>query len=662
MSVSKAKPVDEENPRLPDLTNPNDITMWNPGQPVYSKINPNPILGRLDPSPAWFVKKITFLLDNDGQPLLDREGNPIRDWPGWPRYISSLIGGHDMEVLFRSSCRVTYKDIWARQPCWVKAPTNTMTNRMNQRRLREGRLPYGAICWSQRYITRASPKTLAAAVADLSADQIRYNTNFPIQNNGIISGTQVLPLNYYISGEGIHKPSLMVYDALVLVHELAQSCRAMRLLHWMHLPQECLPSDWRTRGFQGRARRAAVSRAQTAANMPVSRRRRRASTQTLSNKKRKFADKAQSSDVVYGFEWFLSEDWVEDTGAGFVDPSQSSFQHAYGTYCNFETTKRKRAKKAKRSIWQWLYGSVTGLDREDFQEPDDDDDDSEESDENDFEKAYQEEIEAVDEEEDTDLGEDENEEVDEEEKEELDEEENEENTGGNDEMYDDELDAKFEYYDEDDVASAGLFYDGGEGMDAPSSDGLYDDDDEGTEEVDDHTSDIEREEEDEGEDDTTATNASIEAHCSAEDSIYEDERAMNAFAAAANSSASSGQDGDKDLAAPLDPMAQKLAPEAPSCDTDASEGGRQTPAGGVHREMYTPYSAPFFPHAPYPAGPNFLFEDDQPLARFSSASPPLPPAAPGPRLFFNEAGEAFTNYIDSLPGKHPHLSSARRSS
>ncbi|MCJ1434563.1 hypothetical protein MMC27_003932 [Xylographa pallens] len=627
MRGSKGKPVSEEIPRLPDLTNPNDITIWNPGQPVYSRTNPHPILGRLDPSPSWFVKTVTFLLGDDGEPLLDREGNPIRDWPGWPRYISSQIGGHDMEVLFRSSCRVTYKDIWARQPCWVKAPNSTMTNRMNQRRLREGRLPFGGICWSQRYITRASPKTLAAAVADLSADQIRYNTNFPIQDDRIIAGSQVLPLDYYISTEGIHKPSVMVYDALVLIHELAQSTRALRLLHWMHLPEKCLPSDWRTRGYAQRAQNAAIARAQDTDNSPKSRRRRRASKQTLSNKKRRLDLQEQSSEALLGFEWFLSEDWDEDTGAGTADLSKSSFQHAYETYRNFETTEKKRAKKAKRDIWQWLYGSVNGLDREDFLELDDDDD-SDESDEDDFEE--------VDDEESEEETEEETEEVNQEEDAEVDDEENEENTRSNDEVYDDEvyddeLDGEFEYYDENDFnASAGLPYDSDEGIDAPSSDGLYDD--EGNDEVNDFTSDIEREGGYEADDDDevdTATNASNEEdHCSAEDSVYEDEQ----------------------------PMAQTLAPEAPSYDTDASEEGLQTPARGVHSPMYASYSSSFSPHSSYPAGPNFLYEDRlddsedgfRPLARFSS-SPLPPPAAPGPRLFYNEAGEAFTNYIDSLP-------------
>ncbi|MCJ1385832.1 hypothetical protein MMC17_008956 [Xylographa soralifera] len=588
----KGKPVEEENPRLPDLTNPNDITIWNPGQTVYSKDNPHPILGRLEPPPSWFINTVTFLLDNNGQPLIDRDGQPIKDFQGWPRYISSQIGGHDMEVLFRSSCRVTYADIWARQPCWVKKPKSKMTNRMNQRRLREGRLPFKGICWSQRYATRAPPKTLVSAVAALTANQIRYNTNFLIQDNGIIAqtGGQVLPLDFYIPGERRHKPGVMLYDALVLVHQLARSTRTNRLLHWTQLPEDCLPGDWRTRGYQLRAQNEENFRAQAPVNQPVSRRRRRVSTKTQSNKKPRLdlneetTDENQSSNI--DLELSLKEESDEDTGAGFNDPAQTSFQHAYGKYHDGERVQRDGGVRVKRDIHDWLYRSDEGSDQEENEGSD----------------------------------REENEELDREENEELDQEENQVNDESNDYVsYNDDtsdLDLNEVYEEFDDnatTASDNVSQDTNKENDAR----LYED--EGNDEVNDYASDSELdgeyEEYDEGEVDT-ATHGQL----------YH--------------------------AGFLNGMSQTLAPEPSLHDTDASEEGHQTPTHSVHEQMSGSYSSPFLPRSPFATTRNFLYEDyldnsedeHQPLARSSTT-----PAAPTPRLFYSEAGEAFTNYIDSLP-------------
>ncbi|MCJ1314706.1 hypothetical protein MMC15_000018 [Xylographa vitiligo] len=490
MPTHKAKPVVAENPCLPDLTNPNDLTIWNPGQTVYTEDNPHPILGRLDPPPSWYIKEISYLEDNDGKPLVDREGCQIRDWPGWPRYISSQIGGHDLEVLFRASCRVTYRDIWARQPRWVKKPDSIMTNRMNQRRLREGRQPVKGVCWSQRYASRAPPKTVVLAVAELTADQIRYNTNFLIKNNALIShnGGQVLPLDYYVSGAGLHKPSMMVYDALLLIHRLAHTTRTKQLLH---------------------------SRAQVAANSPVSRRRRRTSTQTKSNKKAKVdvkdetADENKSSDV--DDEFLYEEDLEEDTGTGSKDPDQTTCLRAYEKYYDGGTVKKAAGVEPTWEVDQFLNERDDEFDQEEY-------------------NGLDEEI----------FGETEQEEYNDRDEEmfgEWDQEDNEENDENDDKMSDDELDGEFEHYDENDFISSTDSHHGTNTQEhLTSSNSLYEDqeNDEGDSKMSDDELDGEFEYYDENEFANSpyyshGTNAQQRA--TSPDSLYEDEMAMEAFGA-----------------------------------------------------------------------------------------------------------------------------------
>ena len=239
-----------ESARPVDVTNPNDITTWSPNQASYSKTNPNPILGRLDPHGSWKVSSVAYLQGDDGQPILDREGLPIKDFPGWPRYISSKISGQDMEVLFRTSSRVTYRDIWVRQPSWVPKPDNTGMNMQNQRRKREGRDPYSGISWSRRYATRAPPKALVTAIEPLTQEQIAHNTTFKVHANGISFGdaSQLLPLDYFLSGEEVHTPSDVVRNTLELLLHLGECVRQEGVKHWSELKEEFLPEDWRKRG------------------------------------------------------------------------------------------------------------------------------------------------------------------------------------------------------------------------------------------------------------------------------------------------------------------------------------------------------------------------------------------------------------------------------
>ncbi|MCJ1398787.1 hypothetical protein MMC11_001988 [Xylographa trunciseda] len=248
----QANPLPAQPPHVPDPTNPQDITTWSPSRPAYCRGNPHPILGCLDPPGSWSEAPITNLIGDDGEPIMDRGNQPIKDFPEWPRYISSSISGHDMEVLFRSSRHVAYRDIWARQPCWVEQPEAKVFNRFNQRRMRDGREPCGAICWSQRYSTRSAPKVLVAAVEVLTAAQIRYNTNFEVLEDGIVfkDGGEVLPLDYYLDGGGLHVPSKMVLDTLIMIHQLACLTWKQGLEHWTFLPAEFLPADWTKRGNQ----------------------------------------------------------------------------------------------------------------------------------------------------------------------------------------------------------------------------------------------------------------------------------------------------------------------------------------------------------------------------------------------------------------------------
>ncbi|MCJ1292142.1 hypothetical protein MMC34_003692 [Xylographa carneopallida] len=392
------KAVEEENPKLPDPTNPNDITTWNPDLPVYSKDNPHPILGCLDPPPSWFVEVNDVLMDDNGKPLLDRDNNLIIDWPEWPRYISSKIDGHDMEVLFRASNQVSYKDIWARQPCWVKKPSSLWANRMNQRRLREGRIPFKGICWSRRYATRISPKTLAFTIADLTHRQIRYNTNFPIKNNAIISpvGGQVLPLDHYLDQGALHEPSQMVYNTLVFIYDLACTTTNQMSLQGLQLLVGNLLGDSRTGGDEIPTLNATNFQAQAATKLPVSRRRRIISTQPQSNKKPRYeaeceqriADDEETFDDGAEFGVLVKEESSEDTAAVPIDESYPPFLYAFEHHHNDEPIPRARKEKAMQAVDQWLYGNDDRLLENDEGSDEENYEDEEGSDEGSYPSLY----------------------------------------------------------------------------------------------------------------------------------------------------------------------------------------------------------------------------------------------------------------------------------
>lgn len=221
----------------------------------YSAQNPCEILGRLDPPLEWYTAKrvhVPDLIDSaTGQPLRDAKGKPIKAFPFLPRHLPSTVAGHEIETYFKKHPGFCYQDLWARMPAGTPYPTQKQRNAWNQQRLRHGRVPYNARCWTLK--GHGLPRVLLELVEGLSQLQIQHNTTWIVTANGIVqpnNPTRVLPLNSFLDQGRPHLPSGPVRNAQAEIARLQAIALANNLMSWRQLPQQLLPVQWfaRVRG------------------------------------------------------------------------------------------------------------------------------------------------------------------------------------------------------------------------------------------------------------------------------------------------------------------------------------------------------------------------------------------------------------------------------
>ncbi|KAL9121669.1 MAG: hypothetical protein Q9187_001768 [Circinaria calcarea] len=169
-----------------------------------------------------------------------------------PRYLSSKISPHRVDAYFRLHPKFSYDDIEARQPSWCPRLSRNM---LNNDRLRKGRRPFSARCWTS---TCSYPsKVDVEFVESLSMLQIMLNTGWVVTPRGIHNpknSNRLYPLDHFLHGERWHTPSVEVAEALADSHRLQVLAAAHGKPHWRELPGELLPREWfkRTRAAKAR--------------------------------------------------------------------------------------------------------------------------------------------------------------------------------------------------------------------------------------------------------------------------------------------------------------------------------------------------------------------------------------------------------------------------
>ncbi|KAL9115057.1 MAG: hypothetical protein Q9187_007355 [Circinaria calcarea] len=217
-------------------------------------LDPDAILGQLDPHPDWYNQKPPGnLIDpTTGLEVYDTKGDKKREFNSLPLELPDKIHPVAREVLFRKHKHMTYLDIWARQPPGTPLPNK---NALNQERLRKARVPYNSRCWTQKYTGRPT-KVMVLFVETLTEEGIKKNTGWSITDNGIVNPKNpqvVLPLDYFLINGAEHVPSDEVRDALAESKRLKALAEANGKTHWSELSRELLPRAWSARHKDGQA-------------------------------------------------------------------------------------------------------------------------------------------------------------------------------------------------------------------------------------------------------------------------------------------------------------------------------------------------------------------------------------------------------------------------
>ena len=210
-----------------------------------------PEFGFLDPPAAWSSQThVPVMLDHAGNPLPPVNGSDIRAFPFLPRHLQANLESWEIEWYFRQSSLMNYDDLRARQPAHLGRLTPAQKNGLNNKRHRQARTPNNARCWSNRYHGRP-PKTLVLQVESLSQEQLDHNTGWVrVLNGGWHQPGQphnVVPLFHFLVNGYPHTPSTEVTDAIALSNRLNALATQQGLGHWLDLPDQFLPTEWRMR-------------------------------------------------------------------------------------------------------------------------------------------------------------------------------------------------------------------------------------------------------------------------------------------------------------------------------------------------------------------------------------------------------------------------------
>ena len=236
-----------------DPSNPLDITTQILREVGWSANTPPPILGRLDPPARWYDEKmVDYMRDAAGALVLDASGSPIREFGiPIPRYLSSKIHKLEpwrLEAYFRSSKAFTYRDMWARQPNWVKPLTTRATNTIGNKLGRHGRDPFNARCWSLKHSKKPS-KAAVKLLEQLTQVQIDHNTTWVVTLAGIHPPKlprYLIPLDSFIEEGFPHVPSTEVQTALSESRRLMGLAGMNGMTSWHELEVSQLPLRWKS--------------------------------------------------------------------------------------------------------------------------------------------------------------------------------------------------------------------------------------------------------------------------------------------------------------------------------------------------------------------------------------------------------------------------------
>lgn len=236
-----------------DPANPKDLTSFHVQEVGLSEDEPHVRLGYLDPPPGWITQPaVGDLTDSSGSVVTGKDGKPLRNYD-MPRYLSSKISPHRVDAYFRLHPKFSYDDIEARQPSWCPRLSRNM---LNNDRLRKGRRPFSARCWTS---TCSYPsKVDVEFVESLSMLQTMLNTGWVVTPRGIHnpkSSDRLYPLDQFLHGERWHTPSVEVAGALTESRRLKALAAAHGKSHWRELPDELLPREWFTRTRAAKARK-----------------------------------------------------------------------------------------------------------------------------------------------------------------------------------------------------------------------------------------------------------------------------------------------------------------------------------------------------------------------------------------------------------------------
>jgi hypothetical protein len=256
----------------------------------------------------------------DGQVQYGQNGRALSVFRDMPFHISYGLEGFVMEYLKRRDRTITYPDITARMidkeaVAWywmnkrrkvakkeaedaakgkgkgkaksgedednmakptlgmfsIKSLQGKIHNSLNNRRLRDCRVPLGAISWELR--NTYPSKAECEAVKHLSEEQIRHNTTLDVTPQGLqrvrlegqtgekrkkiaIQG-DFLPLGFFLTNGQPHVPSDRFQEARRIAADLDAKCVQRGLTNWDHLPTDELPKEWTGRVARSNATRMA---------------------------------------------------------------------------------------------------------------------------------------------------------------------------------------------------------------------------------------------------------------------------------------------------------------------------------------------------------------------------------------------------------------------
>ena len=226
------------------------FTAPHPNEAMWSDNTLPTMLFGLEPPRNWHMDSPENVRQQIGALIDDEFGRRLKKLPMLPTQIS--VKPKDYQLVMyteRYLYGITMRDVTDRMCPVGENKILTIGTLNSQKKRIRNRLTLSP--WGHRRIDAVSLRD-CLVVDQLSEEQIKENTVLPVTSQGLImpvtreslAPSVILPRGYFLEGRQEHTPSPWLEKTIEQVQALRDRASALRLAHWILLPNKDKPRHW----------------------------------------------------------------------------------------------------------------------------------------------------------------------------------------------------------------------------------------------------------------------------------------------------------------------------------------------------------------------------------------------------------------------------------